>query len=114
MPEMLRPFAEFRVARKSNGGLVVSHDVGDRRLIQLRYNAILHLQWLRTFLAETQLYQSPVTNIMADNQSVCGLFLSWNILNPNLACIQHGSLIVKFHIEMLRPSVSVSGHQHHG
>jgi hypothetical protein len=33
------------------------------------YDAILHLQWLRTFLAETQLYRSPVTNIMADNQS---------------------------------------------
>jgi hypothetical protein len=28
--EMFRPFVEFRVARKSNGGLVVSHDVGDR------------------------------------------------------------------------------------
>jgi hypothetical protein len=32
------------------------------------YNAILHLQWLRTFLAETQLYRSHVTSIMADNQ----------------------------------------------
>ncbi|OQD78121.1 hypothetical protein PENANT_c086G01457 [Penicillium antarcticum] len=38
-----------------------------------QYNAILHLQWLRTFLAETQLYQSPVTNIMADNQSAIAL-----------------------------------------
>lgn len=34
-----------------------------------QYNAILHLQWLRTFLAETHLYRSPNTNIMADNQS---------------------------------------------
>ncbi|CAP94943.1 Pc21g00460, partial [Penicillium rubens Wisconsin 54-1255] len=38
-----------------------------------QYNAILHLQWLRTFLAETQLYRSPVTNIMADNQSAIAL-----------------------------------------
>jgi hypothetical protein len=38
-----------------------------------QYNAILHLQWLRTFLAETQLYQSTVTNIMADNQSAIAL-----------------------------------------
>lgn len=35
-----------------------------------QYNAILHLQWLRTFLAETQLYQSPVTNIMADQSAI--------------------------------------------
>src|ERR1700709_217524 len=34
-----------------------------------QYNAILHLQWLRTFLAETKLFRSPVTNIMANNQS---------------------------------------------
>jgi hypothetical protein len=38
-----------------------------------QYNAILHLEWLRTFLAETQLYRSPVTNIMADNQSAIAL-----------------------------------------
>jgi hypothetical protein len=38
-----------------------------------QYNAILHLQWLRTFLAETNLFQSPVTNIMADNQSAIAL-----------------------------------------
>jgi transposase InsO family protein len=38
-----------------------------------QYDAILHLQWLRTFLAETQLYRSPVTNIMADNQSAIAL-----------------------------------------
>jgi transposase InsO family protein len=38
-----------------------------------QYNAILHLQWLRTFLAETQLFRSPVTNIMADNQSAIAL-----------------------------------------
>jgi hypothetical protein len=38
-----------------------------------QYNAILHLQWLRTFLAETHLYRSPVTNIMADNQSAIAL-----------------------------------------
>jgi len=38
-----------------------------------QYNAILHLQWLRTFLAETHLYTSPVTNIMADNQSAIAL-----------------------------------------
>ena len=38
-----------------------------------QYNSILHLQWLRTFLAETQLYRSPVTNIMADNQSAIAL-----------------------------------------
>jgi hypothetical protein len=38
-----------------------------------QYNAILHLQWLRTFLAETQLYRSTVTNIMADNQSAIAL-----------------------------------------
>ncbi|KAJ5708155.1 hypothetical protein N7488_007956 [Penicillium malachiteum] len=38
-----------------------------------QYNAILHLQWLSTFLAETQLYQSTVTNIMADNQSAIAL-----------------------------------------
>ncbi|KAJ5267756.1 hypothetical protein N7478_010564 [Penicillium angulare] len=38
-----------------------------------QYNAILHLQWLRTFLAERQLYRSPVTNIMADNQSAIAL-----------------------------------------
>jgi hypothetical protein len=38
-----------------------------------QYNTILHLQWLRTFLAETQLYRSPVTNIMADNQSAIAL-----------------------------------------
>jgi hypothetical protein len=34
------------------------------------YNAVLHLQWLRTFLEETNLCRSPVMNIMADNQSV--------------------------------------------
>jgi hypothetical protein len=38
-----------------------------------QYNALLHLQWLRTFLAETQMYRSPVTNIMADNQSAIAL-----------------------------------------
>ncbi|KAJ6003561.1 hypothetical protein N7522_006253 [Penicillium canescens] len=38
-----------------------------------QYNAILHLQWLRTFMAETQLYRSPVTNIRADNQSAIAL-----------------------------------------
>jgi hypothetical protein len=38
-----------------------------------QYNAILHLQWLHTFLAETQLYQSPVANIMADSQSAIAL-----------------------------------------
>ena len=38
-----------------------------------QYNAILHLQWLRTFLAETHLFRSPVTNIMADNQSAIAL-----------------------------------------
>jgi hypothetical protein len=38
-----------------------------------QYNAILHLQWLRTFLAETHLYRSPVTNIMADSQSAIAL-----------------------------------------
>jgi hypothetical protein len=38
-----------------------------------QYNAILHLQWLRTFLTETQLYRSPVTKIMADNQSTIAL-----------------------------------------
>jgi hypothetical protein len=38
-----------------------------------QYNAILHLQWLRTFLAETQPYRSPVTNIVADNQSAIAL-----------------------------------------
>jgi len=38
-----------------------------------QYNAILHLQWLRTFLAETHLYRSPITNIMADNQSAIAL-----------------------------------------
>jgi hypothetical protein len=38
-----------------------------------QYNAILHLQWLRTFLHETNLYRSPVTNIMADNQSAIAL-----------------------------------------
>ena len=38
-----------------------------------QYNAILHLQWLRTFLAETQLYRSPITNIMADNQFAIAL-----------------------------------------
>ncbi|CEJ62707.1 hypothetical protein PMG11_11200 [Penicillium brasilianum] len=38
-----------------------------------QYNAILHLQWLRTFLAETCLFRSPVTNIMADNQSAIAL-----------------------------------------
>ncbi|OQE08426.1 hypothetical protein PENFLA_c135G06338 [Penicillium flavigenum] len=38
-----------------------------------QYNALLHLQWLRTFLGETQMYRSPVTNIMADNQSAIAL-----------------------------------------
>jgi hypothetical protein len=38
-----------------------------------QYNAILHLQWLRTFLHETNLFTSPVTNIMADNQSAIAL-----------------------------------------
>ena len=38
-----------------------------------QYNAILHLQWLRTFLGETRLYRSPVTHIMADNQSAIAL-----------------------------------------
>jgi len=38
-----------------------------------QYNAILHLQWLRTFLLETSLFISPVTNIMADNQSAIAL-----------------------------------------
>jgi hypothetical protein len=38
-----------------------------------QYNAILHLQWLRTFLQETNLYQSPVTHVMADNQSAIAL-----------------------------------------
>ena len=28
--EMFGPFVELRIARKGNGGLVVSHDVGDR------------------------------------------------------------------------------------
>jgi hypothetical protein len=35
--DMLRPFVEFRVARKRNGGLVVSHDVSDRRPVQPRF-----------------------------------------------------------------------------
>lgn len=38
-----------------------------------QYNAILHLQWLRTFLEETGMYRSPVTHIMADNQSAIAL-----------------------------------------
>jgi hypothetical protein len=38
-----------------------------------QYHAILHLQWLRTFLDETCLYRSPVTHIMADNQSAIAL-----------------------------------------
>jgi hypothetical protein len=38
-----------------------------------QYHAILHLQWLRTFLDETNLFRSPVTNIMADNQSAIAL-----------------------------------------
>ena len=38
-----------------------------------QYNAILYLQWLRIFLVETHLYRSPVTNIMADNQSAIAL-----------------------------------------
>ena len=38
-----------------------------------QYNAILHLQWLRTFLADTHLYRSPITNIKADNQSAIAL-----------------------------------------
>jgi hypothetical protein len=38
-----------------------------------QYNAILHLQWLRTFLDETNLYRSPVTHVMADNQSAIAL-----------------------------------------
>ena len=38
-----------------------------------QYNAILHLQWLRTFLQETDLFTTPVTNIMADNQSAIAL-----------------------------------------
>jgi hypothetical protein len=41
-----------------------------------QYNAILHLQWPRTFLAETQLYRSPVTNVMADGQSAIALSLN--------------------------------------
>ena len=38
-----------------------------------QYNAIIDLQWLRTFLDGTQLYRSQVTNIMADNQSAIAL-----------------------------------------
>ncbi|KAJ5100793.1 hypothetical protein N7456_006845 [Penicillium angulare] len=38
-----------------------------------QYNAILHPQWLRTFLTETNLYRSPITHIMADNQSAIAL-----------------------------------------
>jgi hypothetical protein len=38
-----------------------------------QYNAILHLQWLRTFLEETNLFRSPITHIMADNQSAIAL-----------------------------------------
>src|SRR6185312_12777272 len=38
-----------------------------------QYNAILHLQWLRTLLEETKLYRSTVTHIMADNQSAIAL-----------------------------------------
>ncbi|KAJ5091016.1 hypothetical protein N7532_009700 [Penicillium argentinense] len=38
-----------------------------------QYNAILHLEWLRTFLAETHLFRSPATNVMADNQSAIAL-----------------------------------------
>ncbi|KAI9037532.1 retrovirus-related Pol polyprotein from transposon TNT 1-94 [Aspergillus affinis] len=38
-----------------------------------QYNAILHLQRLRTFLDETNLYWLPVTHIMADNQSAIAL-----------------------------------------
>jgi hypothetical protein len=38
-----------------------------------QYNATLHLQWLRTFLGESNLYQSPATHIMADNQSAIAL-----------------------------------------
>jgi hypothetical protein len=36
--EMLRAFVEFRVARESDSGLVVSHNVSDRRPIQLRFS----------------------------------------------------------------------------
>jgi len=38
-----------------------------------QYNAILHLQWLRTFLRESNLFCSHTTNIMADNQSAIAL-----------------------------------------
>ncbi|KAL1973208.1 hypothetical protein VTN31DRAFT_6750 [Thermomyces dupontii] len=38
-----------------------------------QYNAILHLQWLRSFLNETGLYRSPVAHILADNQSAIAL-----------------------------------------
>ena len=33
--EVFGPFVELRIARKGNGGLVISHDVGDRGPIQL-------------------------------------------------------------------------------
>ncbi|GCB25847.1 copia protein [Aspergillus awamori] len=38
-----------------------------------QYNAVLHLQWLRTFLDEADLYRSPVTHIIADYQSAIAL-----------------------------------------
>lgn len=56
--------------RQKTGG---SSDVHDSRRVHWPNNAILHLQWLRTFLAETDLFRSPVTNIMADNQSAIAL-----------------------------------------
>jgi hypothetical protein len=49
--------------------------------------------------------QNLAKAIGPNGETVCGLFLSLNILKLNLACIQHGPLIVKFHIEMFRPFV---------
>ncbi|KAJ5267340.1 hypothetical protein N7478_010148 [Penicillium angulare] len=71
-----------------------------------QYNAILHLQWLRTFLAETHLYRSPVTNIMADNQSAIALSR-----NPEFhKRTKHFN--VKFHYQRAVLDAGEIGHQY--
>jgi hypothetical protein len=40
-------------------------------------------------------------------QSINCLFLSWNVFETDLPFVQNGSLVVEFHVEMLRPCVKL-------
>ncbi|KAK9846050.1 hypothetical protein MYU51_006469 [Penicillium brevicompactum] len=49
-----------------------------------QYNAFIHLQWLRTFLAEPQMYPSTF------GQSVIAPPASDDILEDTVECVEHG------------------------